>query len=64
MASTAYAYSRPPAGTQGFTAILAWQQQETWIFLVLQVVSMLFAYAISARDEMDRVKARGEQKDC
>jgi hypothetical protein len=27
-------------------------------------VSVLFAYAISARDEMDRVKARGEQKDC
>jgi hypothetical protein len=60
--ASSYAYSNPPAGSHGFAAFLAWQQEETWLFLMLQITTVLFAYAISVRDERDRSGARGETK--
>lgn len=57
-------YSQPALGINGFTAWQAWRQDETYMFLALQAVSVLFALAISYRDSREREKqaVRGEER--
>jgi len=51
-------YPQSAAGFAGFTAWQAWRQDETYMFLALQAVSVLFALAISHRDSREREKEK------
>jgi uncharacterized membrane protein len=59
--SSSYIHSSP-TGIGGFAAWQAWRQDETYLFLGLQALSVMFALAISYRDRRERERAKSREE--